>query len=258
VRLTIGMAACHNRAEVWFTLQALRLYQDLRGTELVVVDNGGDLAGVVGKCGARYERFTAVQGSAPPKDHLFRVARGEWVICIDSHVMLAPGAVAAFKRWATQNAERRDLLHGPMLYDDLVTTADAMSDEWRGEMWGTWRHRSVPPDAPSYEIPMHGMGLFACRRDAWLGFNPGFRGFGGEEGYIHEKYRKAGQRVMLLPFLRWAHLFRDNAHVPGAPAPYPVRREDKIHNYAVGLAELGLDPARFREHFKLPREGGSE
>lgn len=39
---------------------------------------------------------------------------------------------------------------------------------------------------------MQGLGIFACRRDVWPGFNPRLRGFGGEEGYIHEKFRRAG------------------------------------------------------------------
>jgi hypothetical protein len=39
--LTIGMAAYNDFGGVYFTLQSLRLYQDLRDTELLVVDNYG-------------------------------------------------------------------------------------------------------------------------------------------------------------------------------------------------------------------------
>ena len=39
VALTIGMATYNDFNGVYFTLQALRLYQDLRDTELLVVDN---------------------------------------------------------------------------------------------------------------------------------------------------------------------------------------------------------------------------
>ena len=60
-------------------------------------------------------------------------------------------------------------------------------------MYGTWDNSGLAddPDAPPFEIPMQGMGLFACRRAAWPGFNQAFRGFGGEEWYIHEKFRRA-------------------------------------------------------------------
>ena len=39
--LTIGMAAYNDFNGVYFTLQSLRLYQDLQDTELLVVDNYG-------------------------------------------------------------------------------------------------------------------------------------------------------------------------------------------------------------------------
>ena len=241
--LTIGMAACNNHEEVWFTLQALRLYHNLRGTEILVVDNGdGDkVEQVVQKCRCRYVRYPGPKGTAAPRDEVFRQASGEWVLCIDSHVMIHPGAVAAFRAWAEVYGGA-DLYHGPMLYDNLVDMADAMNDEWRGHMWGTWRSGLCQQEP--YDIPMHGLGLFACRRDAWLWFHPEFRGFGGEEGYIHEKFRRAGRRVVLLPFLRWLHRFKT-----GEAAPYPCTVEDRVRNYLLGLAELGLDSRPLVDQF---------
>jgi hypothetical protein len=87
-------------------------------------------------------------------------------------------------------------------------------------------------------------GLFACRRAAWPGFNRNFRGFGGEEGYIHEKFRQRGGRTLCLPFLRWLHRF-------GRPlgAPYSNRWEDRIRNYVIGFTELGLDTGEMEVHF---------
>ena len=82
---------------------------------------------------------------------------------------------------------------------------------------------------------MQGMGLFACRKDAWPGFNPLFRGFGAEEGYIHEKVRQGGGRTLCLPFLRWMHRFNRPLG-----APYPNIWEDRIRNYYIGWRELGL------------------
>jgi hypothetical protein len=91
-----------------------------------------------------------------------------------------------------------------------------------------------------------GLGLFTCRRDAWLGFSPHFRGFGGEEMYIHEKYRQAGAEALCLPFLRWGHRFgRPN----GIPYVKILTRWNKIRNYVIGLQELGLPLDRCYEHF---------
>lgn len=251
MKLTIGMACCGNFEEAWFTVQALRIFHDLTDTEIVVVDQSADdrIKNFVASWAHRQVRHVAMpepKGTSAPRDRIFAEAKGEWVLVIDSHVLLPPGVVARFREWAAAHPTCTDLLHGPMLYDSLDSAADAMSDEWRGQMWGTWRGGLPSPEADAYEIPMHGMGLWASRRDSWLGFNPEFRGFGGEEGYIHAKYRKAGRRVLCLPFLRWLHHFRQGA------TPYPLRLEDRIHNYRVGHAELGLDPARFLEHFKIP------
>jgi glycosyltransferase involved in cell wall biosynthesis len=248
VKLTIGMAACSNYAEVWFTVQALRLYQDLADTEILIIDNGPDcgikkFVGGWAKDQVRYVAYTDVKGTAAPRDRIFAEAKGDWVMVIDSHVLLVPGAVARFRAWCDAHPDCRDLLHGPLLYDDLKSHADAMNDEWRQQFWGTWRAADVDPEADPYPIPMMGMGLYACRRDAWLGFNPAFRGFGGEEGYIHAKYRLAGREVLCLPFLRWNHHFRAGA------TPYPMNGADRIRNYKIGFDELGLDPAPIRREF---------
>ncbi len=119
-------------------------------------------------------------------------------------------------------------------------------------MYGVWAtdERGKDPDSEPFEIPMQGLGLFACRRDAWLGFNPRFSGFGGEEGYIHEKYRQAGQRTLCLPFLRWLHRFSR----PGGVV-YPNTLQDRIRNYCIGFDELGLDTEPVAAHF---REGNDE
>src|SRR5215218_307201 len=67
VALTIGMATYNDFNGVYFTLQALRLYQDLRDTELLVVDNYGCpntkqlVEGWVH--GARYVLATEVRGT---------------------------------------------------------------------------------------------------------------------------------------------------------------------------------------------------
>lgn len=249
MKLTIGLTSYSNYAETWFTLQALRLYHDLTDTELLVVDNGDDsnLRRYINDWAyrdVRYVKHSNSVGPAGAKNRVFVEATGEWVLVIDSHVMLVPGAVASFKAWAAAHPDCASLLHGPLLYDDLVSTADAMNDEWRGGMWGTWRTSAVALDAAPYEIPMHGMGLFACRKDAWLGFNPAFSGFGGEEGYIHNKYRQAGKSILCLPFLRWNHYFRP------ASAPYPVVMSDRVRNYEIGLTELEMDLQPMRDHFK--------
>lgn len=100
-------------------------------------------------------------------------------------------------------------------------------------------------DAPPFETPGQGLGLFTCRKDAWLGFNPNFRLFGGEEMYIHEKYRQAGRKHITLPFLKWVHRF---GRVGGAKYPNSVEK-GKMRNYVLGFQELGLEFEPIRHHF---------
>src|SRR5919205_1048650 len=62
---------------VYFTLQALRLYQDLEHTELLVIDNYGceHTKNLVEHwLHARYIRATDVTGTAAPRELVFREA----------------------------------------------------------------------------------------------------------------------------------------------------------------------------------------
>lgn len=247
--LTIGMATYDDFDGVYFTIQALRLYQDMDDTELLVVDNYGcehtrDF--VSSWAGGRYVLANDVTGTAGPKDLVVRSACGAAVLCCDSHVLLEPGVVARLKAFYRDNPSCADLLQGPLVYDDGSFVSTHFDPVWREQMWGIWATdpRGVDPDGEPFDIPMQGLGVFSCRADAWLGFHPGFRGFGGEEGYLHEKYRRAGRRCLCLPWLRWMHRF-------GRPrgTPYPLTIEDKLRNYVLGHTELGLDLAPVTAHF---------
>ena len=170
--LTIGMATYQDYDGVYFTLQALRLHQDLDSVELLVIDNFGCDATrqlVEGWTGGRYLRFREAQGTAAPRDRLFREARGRAVLCLDSHVLLAPGAVARLKRYYRDHPRTRDLLQGPLLYDDLRTLASHFDPVWRDGMWGVWAidPRAENPRGRPFDIPMQGLGLFSCRKAAW-------------------------------------------------------------------------------------------
>jgi glycosyltransferase involved in cell wall biosynthesis len=255
--LTIGMPTYNDYNGVYFTLQSLRLYQDLRDTELLVVDNYGCPATkelVEGWVhGARYVLATEVRGTAAAKERVFREAQGEAVLCCDSHVLFAPGAIGRLKEYYRGHPECPDLLQGPLVYDDLQTISTHFEPVWRGEMWGIWQTdpRGHDPEGEPFEIPMQGMGAFSCTKGSWPGFNPMFRGFGWEEGYIHEKIRRAGGRCLCLPWFRWTHRF-------GRPAGigYPLTVEEKLRNYLIGHAELGLDLTPVLEHFSeiLPED----
>jgi glycosyltransferase involved in cell wall biosynthesis len=247
--LTIGMATFNDFDGVYFTLQALRLYHDLDDVELLVIDNYGcdhTRSLVEGWVRGRYIRATDIVGTAAARDLLFREGRGEAILCCDSHVLFVPGAIARLKTYYREHADSIDLLQGPLVYDDLRSIATHFDPVWREQMWGIWATdpRGLDLEGEPFAIPMQGLGAFSCRKAVWPGFNPTFRGFGGEEGYIHEKFRRAGGQCLCLPWFRWAHRFNRPAGIP-----YPLFIEDKLRNYLIGHAELGLDLAPVLDHF---------
>lgn len=307
MKLTIGMATFEDFDGVYFTVQSLRLHQNLTPEdEIIVVDNSPSTAqgmAVKNFCksvGVRYIEMPGSSGTTQTRERVFQEATGDAVLCMDCHVLLAPGAITRLRDWYKDHPGTKDLYQGPMILDGLTWSYTHFDLRWREQMWGIWgtawkcEHgyftvhdndgragyyqlepgmTPVPdswglPDLAypgsvqeltargyklaagslhdePFEIPAQGLGLFTCRKDAWLGFNPHFRAFGGEEGYIHEKYRKAGHKTVCLPFLVWNHRFARPAGVK-----YTLTQEDKIRNYVLGFQELGRDIEEIRVHFQ--------
>jgi hypothetical protein len=253
--LTIGLATYDDFDGAYFTIQSIRLYHPevLDRVAFLVVDNnpGGpaawDLKAFEHKVAAmRYLPCDDVRGTAV-RDLIFREANSEWVLCLDSHVLLEPGALHRLLRYCDDHPGSIDLLQGPIEWDELggyVSTH--MEPEWRAGMFGTWARatRDLNVDGDPFEIPLQGLGLFACRKEAWPGFNPRFRGFGGEEGYLHEKFRARGGHTLCLPFLVWVHRFQRPFGVG-----YRNAWEDRIRNYLIGWNELGFDESVVVDHF---------
>ena len=254
VKLTVGMTTYDDYDGVYFTLQALRLYhRDLpEDVEFLVIDNHPE-----GPCGEplknlehhisnyRYVPESSRRGTAV-RDNVIAEASGKFVLCVDCHVFIVPGALGRLIDYLEAHSDTSDLLQGPLLYDDLARISTHFHPEWHGGMFGNWAldERGRDPEAEPFEIPMQGLGLFACRKSAWPGFNPYFCGFGGEEGYIHEKFRRRGDKTICLPFLRWMHRFNRPMGMH-----YTNTWEDRIWNYAIGWRELGLQTDQMESHF---------
>lgn len=254
-RLSIGMATYDDYDGVYFTLQALRMYhpETVADVEYLVIDNNPD-----GQCAPalqalqkkipnyRYVPVRERNGTAV-RDYIMAEADSDNVLSIDCHVLLVPGAVARLITYFQENPDTPDLLQGPIIWDELDRISTHMEPSWREGFFGNWAddERGIDPNGAAFEIPMHGLGLYACRRDAWPKYNSHFRGFGGEEGYIHEKFRQSGGRTLCLPFLRWLHRFQRPLGVP-----YKISWEDRIRNYMIGMMELGLPVKPVNDHFE--------
>ena len=238
--LTIGMATYDDFDGVYFTLQALKAYHDLTDVELVVVDTKPksceDTKNACAHVGAKYVHAPDKPGTSQSRNHVFEIATGKFVMCIDCHIMFQKDSIKKLKDYLKANENTKDMIQGPLLYDNQRDISTHFNPEWRGHMYGTWATDPKVKDNEPFDIPMQGCGVFCMRKDAWPTFNKDFKGFGGEEGYIQEKVRQNGGRSLCLPFLKWVHRFSRPKGVP-----YPLALTDRIFNYIIGWTELGLN-----------------
>ena len=232
---------------VYFSLQSLRMYHPIckkQDVEIVVIDNNP--SSFHAECvqnlmksipNSKYIKFEDKK-STSTRNEIFKHASGKYCISMDCHVMFFPEAIESLLEYYTKHENCKDLVQGPMIYDNLAAYATHFKPSWGGDMYGQWDHdESKYNSGEPFDIPMMGLGVFSCETKNWLGFNESFRGFGGEEGYIHQKFRQNGGRTICLPKFKWLHRF-------GRPdgVKYPLILEDRIWNYFVGWLELTKNP----------------
>ena len=243
--LTIGMATYDDYDGVYFTIQSLRLHHPIcqtKDVEFVVIDNNpkGKHAEAVKKLmdniGGKYVPYEKKKSSFV-KYEVPNHSSGKYILTMDCHVLLVPNAIDKLLEYYDKNPDCNNLIQGPMVSQSLNNFNSHWDPVFRGHMFGIWSHN---PEAykkgEPFEIPMLGMGLFSFKKSSFKGINPHFRGFGGEEGYIHEKFRQWGGRVICLPDLKWIHRFdRPNG------VPFPLTLEDRVFNYFLGYLEIYND-----------------
>lgn len=265
--LTVGMACYDDYNGVYFTTQALRMYHDIFKSdeaEIIIIDNNpksshGEATKkfLNSQKNCRYIPYTA-RTSTAIRNEIFRNANGKYTISIDCHVFLTTGAIESLLMYYLSNPNCLDIVQGPLIYDDLKSISTHFKPKWNHSMFGVWDtdHEAIKTGKP-FEIPMQGLGVFSCETKNWRGFNKFFKGFGGEEGYIHEKFRQAGGKAICLPNFKWMHRF---ARPDGVK--YPLILEDRVWNYFIGWLELTQDPEHKMikdayEHFKNKLPNGS-
>lgn len=240
MKLTITMATHDDYDGVYFTIQSLRLHHALpEGTEFLVLDNNPDSAH--GQALAHYAKQVPGLRLVPVRDRMssfvkydaLRLAAGDVILGLDCHVLLQPGFIDALMAHWRAHPESRDMVSGPLLYNDLKATSVKMEPRWRGHDYGCWGDdpAAVRAGVP-FEIPMQGMGCYSLLRAQAPQVNGGFKGFGAEEWYLAEKVRQNGGRVLCHPALGWNHRFN------WPKRAFPLRLEDKVRNYYLGWLEL--------------------
>ncbi len=263
------MATYDDYDGVYFSIQALRMYHEMCNTddvEYVVIDNnptsnsGKTTKEFITKSlrgNGKYIKETE-QVSSFNKYKVAEHATGKYVIIIDCHVLLVQNSISKLLDYYADNRNCKDLIQGPLVYDDLENISTHFDPQWRGHMYGTWAtdHKKYGRQQP-FEIQLQGMGACSFERRNWPKISQHFKGFGGEEGYISEKFRRNGGKNICLPQFKWVHRF-------GRPlgAKFPLILEDRIWNYFVGWLEITQDPEHEMikgayDHFKNEIPEGS-
>lgn len=262
-KFSVGMATFDDFDRTHMTIQALRMMHGEFIEEIIVVDNhpksktSETLKNFCKSNNLVYESYEDVIGTAAPRNRIFQLAKSDYVVCLDSHVIVDLDGFNALAKHYIADPNCPDLIQGPMLYDLLnpQNASTHFNDEWGGGMLGRWSTDPRQEEYSWFEIMAQGLGIFACRKDCWLGFNPLFRGFGGEEWYIHEKFRKAGRKAICLSDFKWWHSFMQAKRIESG-VPYPLSTKDKLRNYVIGFTEL-QDEKRLleaKQHFKVSDE----
>lgn len=238
--LTISMAAYDDYDGVFFSVQSLRIHQDLPpNTEFLILDNNPESAH-----GKQLKHFAkdvpnmrvvdvVDRQSSFVKYDAFKLAKGDIILGLDCHVLLQTGFIKAMMEYWSWNPKSKNMLTGPLLYDSLKATSEQINPVWRGHDFGIWGdNKEGMKNGEPFEIPAQGMGCFSFIRANAPEVNPTFRGFGGEEWYMAEKVRLNGGVVVCHPKMGWNHRFN------WPQRTFPLTLDDKLHNYYTGWLEI--------------------
>lgn len=256
--LTIGLATFDDYDGVFFTIQSIRMHHGLNLDEIefIVLDNNpnSNHGKEVKKFIENQAKGTYIPFSDKPtsfaKYEILKYATGKYYIGLDCHILLLPNTIQSILSYFNKNIDCKNLIQGPLIYDDLKNISTHFEPGWSGGMYGKWQTDKDAFDlGVPFEILMNGMGMFSCEVKNWPKINENFKGFGGEEWYIHEKIRANGGKVICIPQAQWMHRFaRPNG------IPFINTWEDRVRNYYIGWLELYHHPshpmvASIKDHF---------
>lgn len=240
MNLTISMATHSDYDGVFFTIQAIRMYQDLPpNTEFLILDNNPD-----SDHGRQIKHFAKSvpnmrvidvtdRESSFVKYDAFHLATGDVILGLDCHVLLQKGFIKAMMEYWSWNPKSRNMLTGPLLYDTLNATSELIKPEWNGHDYGVWGdNKEGLATGEPFEIPAMGMGCFSFIRSQAPKVSPHFSGFGGEEWYMAEKTRLNGGVVVCHPKMGWNHRF------DWPKRTFSLNARDKIANYYIAFLEV--------------------
>ena len=121
-KLTIGMATYDDYDGVYFTIQSLRMYHNLKedDVDFIVIDNNPS-----GKHGKTTKRFVenAVKGKYIPyteknttavRNLVFDNSESDYTVCVDPHVLIVRNGISHLINYFEESVEnQKNLVQGP-------------------------------------------------------------------------------------------------------------------------------------------------
>src|SRR5690606_9458833 len=101
-------------------------------------------------CSVKFVQYEGPLGTTEPRNRVFEESDAEYTVCMDSHVVLGINRLKRLLQWFEANPDCQDLIHGPIIYDNLHAIQSQFSDEMRGGMWGTWATVWEAPDGTRF------------------------------------------------------------------------------------------------------------
>lgn len=154
-QFTVGFATYQDYYGAWPTIHSWRRHhaRALSRCEIVIVDqtdpahpHAKDLVGYVRQISevpVKYVSMPSPNGTSVSRNRVIAEASTNRVLVVDSHVLLDSdetqpvGALQALlDYWDETDTE--DLIHGPLIMDNLGNYHSHMERVWRGEMYGIW------------------------------------------------------------------------------------------------------------------------
>ncbi|MCS7159476.1 MAG: glycosyltransferase [Gemmatales bacterium] len=146
--LTIACTSYRDTMGVFFTMMSLaQLVLPRLNTkwqiELAVADNDPNnphtnpVALLCRDMGIRYIIANQVVGTSFPRNAAIRESRSDYVMVLDSHVLIDEKGLSALLRYLEENHPCDDLLHGPIVSPN-GNKNDVYVPVWRNEMFGIW------------------------------------------------------------------------------------------------------------------------
>jgi len=164
--LTIGTAVHNDFDGAYFTIQSLKMNNDVSKVDLIVIDNSDNtpkgkldslkLIDLVEKKSGvfnstKYLKFNT-PGTTQTREQIFKEATTDFVMVMDCHVLLRPGAVNKLLKYYEENPDTKDMYTGPLIHDDATNLYTHFQMLWRSSMFGIWGNALKGSNGKYYQI----------------------------------------------------------------------------------------------------------